>query len=67
MNMIAKRILAIGLASGLIATSGRSPASAQSDAGSMTAGQRAASEKVVRDYILQKPEIISEAIERLEA
>ena len=67
MNMIAKRILAIGLASGLIATSGLSPASAQSDAGPMTAGQKAAFEKVVRDYILQNPEIISEAIERLRA
>mgnify|MGYP002830606476 CR=1 FL=1 len=67
MNMVAKRILAIGLASGLIATSGLSPASAQSDAGPMTAGQKAAFEKVVRDYILQNPEIISEAIERLRA
>ena len=65
MHKISKRMLAVGLASGLITTLGLSPADAQSDAGSMTAEQKAAFEKVVRDYILENPEIISEAIERL--
>ena len=67
MNKISKCILAIGLASGLIATSGMSPADAQLDAGSMTAEEKAAFQKVVRDYILENPEIVSEAIERLKA
>ena len=67
MNKISKCILAIFLVSGLIATSCLSPADAQSNAGSMTAEQKAAFQKVVRDYILENPEIISEAIERLKA
>ena len=66
MNKISRRILAIGLTSGLIAASG-SPADAHSDAGPMTAEQKAALEKVVHNYIMENPEIISDAIERLRA
>ena len=64
MNMISKHILAICLAGGLVAALDLSTADAQSDAGTMTSEQKAAFEKVVRDYIMENPEIISEAIER---
>ena len=35
--------------------------------GSVAAGDKAAIEKIVRDYILEHPEIIPEAVERLQA
>ena len=65
MKRISKYALATWLAVGLISASGMSGTKAQSATSALSAEQKAALEKVVREYILENPEIISEAIERL--
>ncbi len=57
------RGLLIGLAAGLSMTGG---AMAQSDSSTIEANDRAAIESIVREYILENPEIITEALDILQ-
>ena len=50
-----------------IAATAAGAALGMQSSGSVAAGDKAAIEKIVRDYILEHPEIIPEAVERLQA